>query len=410
MRKLKTIGLVIGISLSGLSFGQRYLEMIDSQDHTFEEIKKEAEKHFDIVGRGRGTGYKQFQRWEYTASRSLDDNGNIESGNNSIKERVSFRNKYSAKTNTTSGNWTTLGPDDLTITNSWSSWIGRLTSIAVDPNNYNHIIVTAPAGGVWKTTDGGSNWTVLFDEMSSMDVWSSAIDPANSNNYFVGVSGIGIMYSTDAGATWSVASGSGTAEINKIVIDPTNSNNMLLSKTYYGVYRSTDAGRSWSTVNSLTDGCYDIEYKSGDPNTVYASGGGYIKKSTDGGANFSSLSGSWSSSTGDVIMMAVTADNPDAIWAVQESGSSFSGLFKSSNGGTSFSTVNFSISGGSGGTNLLGYSDNETGGQAPRDMDIVISPSDENEVHVAVSTAYRNTNGMRTFTKKTYRTHSNTLR
>lgn len=380
--------------------------MIDEGGHTFSEIKKEAEAYFDQVGRGKGTGYKQFQRWEYTASRSLNDNGYVENGNNSIKERQAFRNSYASKGTTTTGTWSALGPDNLTITNSWSSWIGRLTSIAVDPNNYNHIIVTGPTGGVWKTTDGGSNWTSLFDDMSSMDVYASAIDPANSNNYFVGVTGEGILYSTDAGLTWSSASGSGTAEINKIVIDPTNSNNMLLSKTYYGVYRSTDAGRSWTTVSSMTDDCYDIEYKPGDPNTVYASGAGVIKKSTDGGANFSTISGPWSTSTADVLMMAVTADNPDALWAVQESGSSFAGLYKSSNGGTSFSTVNFSITGLTG-DNLLGYDPDETGGQAPRDMDIVISPDDENEVHVAGITTYRTTNGGTSFTRTTDWTHGN---
>ncbi len=406
MKKLKTIGLVIGIGLSGLTFGQRYLEMIDSQDHTFNEIKKEAEKYFDEVGRGRGTGYKQFQRWEYSASRSLDDNGYVENANNSVKEKASFRNKYSSKTTTTTGSWATLGPDNLTITSSWSSWIGRLTSIAVDPSNYNHIIVTGPTGGVWKTTDGGNNWISLFDEMSSMDVYSSAIDPNNSDNYFVGVSGVGIMYSTDAGATWSNATGSGTSEINKIVIDPTNSNSMLLSKAYYGIYRSIDAGRSWSTVSSMTDDCYDIEFKPGSPSVVYASGAGTIHKSTNSGADWTLLSGPWSTSTSDILMMAVTPDNPDALWAVQEQGSSFHGLYKSTNSGTSFSTVNFSITGQTG-DNILGYESDEAGGQAPRDMDIVISPSDENEIHVAGITTYRTTNGGSTFVRTTDWTHGN---
>src|SRR5690349_541717 len=61
--------------LSSTVFAQKYLDMIDAGTYTLAEIQQEAKVYFDARGRGRGTGFKQFKRWEYVAQQELDDKG-----------------------------------------------------------------------------------------------------------------------------------------------------------------------------------------------------------------------------------------------------------------------------------------------------------------------------------------------
>ncbi|MGB0770535.1 MAG: VPS10 domain-containing protein, partial [Flavobacteriaceae bacterium] len=157
--------------------------------------------------------------------------------------------------------------------------------IAFEENNDNHIIVGSQTGGVWKSTDGGSTWSVLTDNLSNIVVYSLAIDPTNANNYFWGTSSGIIFKSIDSGATWNQLADIGGGDVNKILIDPTDTNKMYCSAQYGGIFKSTDAGVSWSRIHSEANTGFDIEFKPGDYNTVYASGNSFFK-STDGGNIF----------------------------------------------------------------------------------------------------------------------------
>src|SRR5690606_26531602 len=121
-------------------------------------------------------------------------------------------------------------------------------------------------------------------------VYSTAMHPADPNTYFFGSTNGRIYKSTDAGATWSLLGVAGPASfINKILIHPNNANIMFASSENAGIYRSTDGGVTWTSIVSDNRG-YDIEFKPGDLNTVYASGS-LFHKSTDGGATFTTIGG-----------------------------------------------------------------------------------------------------------------------
>ena len=66
------------------------------------------------------------------------------------------------------GNWQEMGPTYWNRTSGWNPGVGRITSIAVDENNYNHMIVGANTGGVWRTINKGQTWTSLTDNFSAM--------------------------------------------------------------------------------------------------------------------------------------------------------------------------------------------------------------------------------------------------
>ena len=98
---------------------------------------------------------------------------------------------------------------------------GTVSAIAFDPNNDQTIYATMSSFGVphiWKTTDGGQNWSVIDDGLPDIPFTSVVVDPNDSNRVIVG-SDLGVFVSTDAGESW-MADGSGLANTNiaKLVI------------------------------------------------------------------------------------------------------------------------------------------------------------------------------------------------
>ena len=111
-----------------------------------------------------------------------------------------------------SANWTLIGPKP-TGGGSSVQTAGRVNAVAIDPRDNNTVYIGAAEGGVWKTTDGGANWTSLTDSEVSLANGSIAIDPQNPDTVYVGTGeenfaqdayyGAGILKSTDGGQTWT---------------------------------------------------------------------------------------------------------------------------------------------------------------------------------------------------------------
>src|SRR6516225_7367037 len=119
--------------------------------------------------------------------------------------------------------WTPIGPSPMSENGGQDN--GLVTAIAVNPNNTNILYLGTAQGGVWRSRDGGLNWTPLFDKQPALGIGEPAgiaIDPNDTNTIYVGTSGrvgssepdtilqpqAGLFKSTDAGASW-IALGSG---------------------------------------------------------------------------------------------------------------------------------------------------------------------------------------------------------
>ncbi len=392
-KKLFFIATVVTTFLIGYQgLSQEYLQMIDAGTYSVEEIVANAEAYFEDKDKGRGSGYKQFKRWEYMANRLQNDNGYL----TPFTERLAELERYNAYLNETADqrqnlfdNWQELGPDYWNATTHWSPGVGRITGFSVDLTDNNHIIVGANTGGVWRTTDGGATWTPLGDYFSNLYVYSVAIDPNDSDTYYFG-SYSGLIYkSTDAGATWNLLGTAGSSLVNKILLHPTNPNIMFATSQNSGIYGSTDGGANWTKLITTENRGYDVEFKPGDTNTVYASGNGFYV-STDGGVNFTTIGGFSSGAK----MIGVSADDASVVYVVEAAGGQFGGFYQSSNSGASFTELNHA------GRNYFGYDTSgfDNGGQAPRDMDITVNQNDVNEVHIAGILTWRSMDGGANFT------------
>src|SRR5208282_1785045 len=119
--------------------------------------------------------------------------------------------------------WTAIGPMPTVLPGGGVNLVsGRVTAIAVDPTNPNIVYVGGAQGGVWKSTNGGANWTTTFDTEKTLAIGSIAIDPSSCaagpcTTVYVGTGeqnfsgdsyyGAGIYKSTDGGATWNQTAG-----------------------------------------------------------------------------------------------------------------------------------------------------------------------------------------------------------
>lgn len=285
------ITLLSFLFLASNAWSQEYKEMMIKGTYTVQEIQAKAEAHFAIVGKERGTGYKPYKRWEYNALRNMDENGMLKTPEfyyNELENYTQYLNNNSnVFSKTAQGTWEEVGPTYWSDNNSngWNPGVGRITSVSVESANRNHIIVGADTGGVWRTVDGGTTWTVLTDNLSNLRVSALAINPLDNTNYFWGSSNGTIFTSTDSGSTWSLLSDTGDGTVNKILIDPTDDTKMYCSAQNGGIYKSTDSGVTWTIIHALATTGYDVEFKPGVTSTIYATGNRYFK-SVDGGVTF----------------------------------------------------------------------------------------------------------------------------
>jgi len=381
---------------------QQYLEMIEAGTYPITEIQQAAEAHFNMVGRGKGSGYKQFKRWEYVALMELDDAG-IKIPNYELSRRGRENRRAAKQQSVESGNfsgaWKQLGPTYSIASSSWSPGLGRVTSIGIDESNFDHLIVGSPTGGVWKSNNGGNSWIPIADEYTSIDVYALEISPYDNQQYLWGSTSGKIFRSLDGGASWNTTGNlSGNGKVSRILYHPTDANVVYAVSESNGLFRSTNKGSTWTAVAGVSGVVgYDVEFKPGDPNTIYFSGIS-VYRSIDGGTSFNQIGG-FGTATNNYKRMGVSAADPNVVYVLEALGGKFGGFYKSTNSGASFNKL---VDGTT--INYLGYSatGDDDKGQAPRNMDITVDPIFANEVHIGGVHTWKSIDGGASFQLSSY--------
>ena len=312
-----------------------------------------------------------------------------------MKEDKNIPNSF---TSTTS--WVSVNPVGMFYGVTNANYVsGRTNSIAFHPTDVNIMYIAAAQGGVWKTVDGGLNWTVLTDNLGSIASGDIAVDQNNPNILYYGTGelnysgdsqyGDGIYKSTDAGLSWTkiaLASLVGT-RISKIIIDPSNSNKIYCSGNS-GIFKSTDAGLTW--VNTLVLNSTSLNFSPADPMTIYTSSGSgtsKIYKTTDGAANWVQLTDGLPASGGGRVQLAISTANANYIYAsIASSGGALLGLYRTTNAGVNWT--------------LQASSPNYMSSQGWYDNAVACITGNPDGVVVGGLDVYVSTNGGVTLTKK----------
>tara|TARA_R110002072_G_scaffold14272_1_gene59291 strand:+ start:49349 stop:53875 length:4527 start_codon:yes stop_codon:yes gene_type:complete len=383
---------------------QEYLELLQNPkaNTTLQEVQQLAETYFANKDLGRGSGYKQYKRWEYKMERMVNEDGLIRKNFNRMTLDAALEANAIdlAGTNSRMAGWTDLGPTSYTNGSSgYNGGLGRVNVVGFHPTDGNTIYVGTPAGGLWKSTNGGSSWNPMTDALASIGVSGIAVDHSAPETVYIltgdGDGGdtrsIGVMKSMDGGATWASTGLSWNVTQNfrgyKLLMHPTDSNTMLVV-TNGGIYKTTDG---WNTSSNVRSGSFrDIEFKPGDPSVVYAVTGNTFYRSTDTGSTWAEISTGLPS--GETrIALAVSPANPNYVYYLAGPSlgtGSFRGIFRSTDSGVSFSLMTAT-------PNILGYATNgnDDSDQSWYDLAMAVNPSNAENIITGGINVWRSTNG-----------------
>ena len=249
---------------------------------------------------------------------------------------------------------------------------GRARPAAGVPTQPNVFYIGFDNGGLWRSTDYGSNWEPLFDQQSTGSIGAIAVALSDPNTIYVGTgagiirpdlaTGDGMYKSTDAGKTWTHLGLRESQMIAMVDVDAANPNRLFVAALGHpygpnperGIFRSTDGGQTFEKVlykDEYTSG-NDVRIDPSNPATVYATlwqqqqafyeGGGFggggngIFKSTDGGTTWKQLTEGLPSVLQANI--AIAPSNPQILYAMAAAanatgGSGPVGFYKSTDGG-----------------------------------------------------------------------------
>jgi photosystem II stability/assembly factor-like uncharacterized protein len=264
--------------------------------------------------------------------------------------------------------WTPRGPENIP---------GRITDLAVDPNNDDIVFAGTAEGGVFRTLDAGQTWTPLFDEMPALSIGAVAIDPSDSMVIYAGTGevnpgggsiaygGAGLFRSIDQGDTWTLVGLENSGSIGRIVIDPGDPLTIFVAANGMhwqanperGVYRTTDGGTTWERVLYVDDetGCVDLVMRPDNPDVVFAAMWQHLRQpaaydyggpgcaihvTTDGGDSWNPVAGGLPapSADGGRIGISLCDAQPDVMHAVYADRTGFfDGLYRSIDGGATWS-------------------------------------------------------------------------
>src|SRR6184192_3246716 len=168
---------------------------------------------------------------------------------------------------------------------------GRALTIEGVPGEPDTYYFGAVAGGVWKTIDGGANWTPLFDKQPISSIGAIAIAPSDHNVIYAGTGeaairgnttyGTGLFKSIDGGKTWQNVGLKDSRQIGALIVDPRDENVVLVAALGHafgpnaerGIFRTADGGKTWTKVLSKDEntGGIDVVFDPHNPNIVFAS-------------------------------------------------------------------------------------------------------------------------------------------
>ncbi len=297
---------------------------------------------------------------------------------------------------------------------------GRTVAATGVPGQPNLYYMAANNGGVWKSTDYGHVWRPIFDAQPTQSIGAIAVAPSNPNIIYVGSGeglqrpdlsvGDGVYKSLDGGRTWLHMGLRDAQQIASILVDPGDANRVYAAVMGHpygpnlerGVFRSVDGGEQWEKVlfKDQDTGAIELAFDPKNARTIYAdlwsarlgpwengafSGpGSGLFKSTDGGTTWRPLTQGLPAFAQGLgrIGLGVAPSDGKRIYAMVDASPTLGGLYRSDDAGMSWGKVN-------GETRVWGRGSDFAG--------VKVDPVNRDLVYVANTSTYRSTDGGVTF-------------
>src|SRR5262245_22439060 len=292
--------------------------------------------------------------------------------------------------------------------------VNAVTGVIGEPNTF---YFGSVGGGLWKSTNIGRTWTPIFDSQGVASIGAIAVAPSNPNVVYVGTGeadmrdsiafGDGMYKSTDAGKTWRHIGLETTRQIGKIIVhprDPTPFYAAALGPVSgpdadRGLSKSTDGGATWQKVLYKGDGvgAIDLAFDPSNPQTMYAAlwavrrppwfiyapangPGSGLFKSTDGGTSWTQLAGGLPTEGLGRMGIAIAPANPKRIYVIADAKEG--GLYRSDDAGATWTKAS---------------GDMRIWGRGWYFSKVAVDPRNPEVVYVPNTGVYKSTDGGRTW-------------
>ncbi|MFM7310469.1 MAG: WD40/YVTN/BNR-like repeat-containing protein [Flavobacteriales bacterium] len=389
------------VTFAGLSFialGQSpdlhvdWSDVMHDEHLTLEEMKTLHQAAWPVRPIARGQGYKPFMRFLALQEGRTNSEGFIMTGEDILGQDRELKSLESSRSMT--GNWYPLGPiiDDVT-THEMIEGVGRMQTIAFHPTNPLILCAGSPAGGLWRSFDGGLSWTTNTDTLPTLGISSIAFDTNNPEIIYAGTGdrdasdspGMGVIKSTDGGETWSFVN-AGIANATVGCIRFQSATGYLFIGTDDGFYRTMDGGTTWELISNNTNSYKDFELHPTQSNIIYTTSAGKFFRSEDGGQTWDWVSEVLSS--GARMNIAVTPADPNVVYVIKTGTYAFSGLYRSTDAGLTFTEMSTE-------PNIMGWAADGTsdGGQAWYDLCMEADHNDPMTIYVGGIRVKRSVDG-----------------
>lgn len=253
---------------------------------------------------------------------------------------------------------------------------GRITRFAVHPTDQRIIYTASASGGLWKTVNGGTTWTPVFEKGGTISMGEVVLDPNDPETVWIGTGeqnnvrsslyGDGVYRSRDGGTTWEHMGLKDSRHIGRIVVHPKDSNTVFVAalgslwgpNEERGLYRTKDGGKTWTRLlrPSQFTGVVDVAMHPNNPNILYAAtfqrerrmwsmiGGGPeggLWRSTDGGDTWARVGNGFPTTAVGRVGVTFCPNNPETMYATAVGPDG--GTFRSTDGGNNWERRNAEV-------------------------------------------------------------------
>ncbi len=296
---------------------------------------------------------------------------------------------------------------------------GRTVGAVGVPQQPNVFYIGVNNGGAWKTTDYGRTWVPIFDDQPTGSVGDIAVAPSNPNVVYVGCGegiqrpdlsvGDGVYKSTDAGKTWTHLGFKDAQQIGGLAIDQANENRVFVAALGHpygpneerGVYRTIDGGKTWERVlyKDENTGAVQVTIDPNNSNIVFAAmwagrqgpweNGAWngkesgLFKSTDGGTTWKKVAKGLPTTDQGLgrIGFCIAPSDSKRMYATVDAGRE-GGIYRSDDAGESWYRI---------------QTDNRYWGRASDFAEVKVDPKNADIVYSANVVTWKSTDGGKTF-------------
>lgn len=339
--------------------------------------------------------FRAYKRWRKSVASFVMEDGRVDFKAMAASESQQINPVALSKGNNrlAASTWAVIGPMNTFEAEGSSDlakevpWQVNIYAFDVAPTNESILYAGTETGGIFKTTDKGKTWTFISKDLARSSIQGISVSSSDPDLVLVS-KGSSLLKTSDGGVTWTQLRSFAGLDVNEVKFNPSNPN-IIYVATSDGLYRSVDQGVIWARV--LTGTVFDIEFDADHVDSVYvcvqetSSKSLQFHRSADGGNTFTPVTAGLDGFVCAGARMAVSKSNANVLYIVSLNGTAGGQpyLFKSKDGGATWNTV------ATGSSTNWGMNH----GQGYYDLDIEVSPSDENIVFTGTTTLFKSTDG-----------------